>query len=210
MSREFLQEVRRIQKPVAAIYAAGFDPAALPAEPLSRPPGGTGDEGELRGPVRDLVAGSACTAKEFRSAVEEKDAQFLGWLSRRLVIWRAMLLEPMKAEEAGEVEKAEAEAEGRVVRTQERTQRADRVVARLMADGGLVTAEFPSGCKAAGLTPGKSIVIAGEARQTDDGWVIRVMWWGLAADLDAGGAKTVYVMAEIDGRIWSAELVITT
>lgn len=156
--RALINALRRVSKPVELLYERGV----VEVEELGRRPAGPRSVATgLSGAAAELASESACTPQEFRAAVENKDYALLAGLADRLLVWRTMLMEPMKVEET-------------------------RVTARVMAGGGTFAVEFPPGCGAAVLSPGASLVIAGHARQLDGAWVIGVSSWGLRAELDRG------------------------
>lgn len=133
--------------------------------PAGEPAGVADIDGVLTGSVSELTARSSCAVREFSKAVEEGDREFLGRLAGKLLIWRAMLLEPMKAAEGS-------------------------TTARLMSGGKTIAAEFPPDTSAAGLMPGASVLIAAEAREVEDAWIVRVLAWGLCREIDGGEPMT--------------------
>jgi len=153
---------RKIAPEVDSLYeqgtAAPFDPSAAGAPAASEK---TAEGGALVGTPAELIARSACTPREFRDAVKEKNWQYFEVLTGKLIIWRTMLVEPPKASDKA-------------------------VTAKLMAGGGTFAAEFPPKSEAASLKPGASLVVAAEARRSGGERILRVMQWRLRKELDAG------------------------
>ncbi len=171
--------LHKMQKPVAELYKTGavrLAPAAAPTKADAPRDAALPDEDSspidaadvdqvLSGSVNELLAGSACTSRAFRDAVIVGDDAFMKRIEGKLLIWRVMLVE------------AATPADG-------------RSLAGVMAEGGSYAAEFPLDSDAEILMPGVSLVIAGEARRSDDGWTFRVLAWGVKRDLDAGQPMT--------------------
>lgn len=151
-----------------------YDPYEARA-PARRPlrTGPMGIDEFLTGTVDELARRSVCSVDEFLTAAEEGDLDFILGLGTRLVIWRVMLLDCPEADPV-----ASTTLSGR--------RGGEGVRVSLTAGGKAVFAEFPPDGAAARLTPGASMVIAGEVREAEDAWVIHVVAWELTRKIGGG------------------------
>ncbi len=168
---DMVSQLNRSRVEVAALYKKGVVSVKQPAGQARKAASGVapdvrdaakGDAGVApAGSVSALLAGSACTGREFRKAVADDDRDTLDGLRGRRVAWRAMLVVPAKEFE-------------------------DRTVVGVMAGGASLPAEFPADTAAGALLPGASLVIVGELREAKGAWTFHVTSWGLKRLLDAG------------------------
>lgn len=167
---DMTSQLKRSRGEVAALYEKGVVSVKQPDRPVATAKAREAESGDAiksdaggapAGSVSALLAGSACTGREFSKAVAAGDRDTLNGLRGRRVAWRAMLVEPAKEFE-------------------------NRTVVGVSSGGASLPAEFPADTAAGALLPGASLVIVGELREAEGAWTFHVTAWGQKRMLDAG------------------------